>query len=58
MKDYWTQFAKTGDPNIDRLPQWPKYEVESDQNQIIRDPISTGSQLLSEACDFWDKLVL
>jgi para-nitrobenzyl esterase len=41
MMGYWTNFAKTGDPNGVSLPEWPKYGVN---NEIIHlnNPITSG----------------
>lgn len=31
MQQYWLNFAKTGNPNGDHLPNWPAYTVDSNQ---------------------------
>lgn len=28
MRDYWTQFAREGDPNVEARPQWPVFDPD------------------------------
>lgn len=35
MRICWTQFAKTGNPNLSTLPNWPPYDLRRDQLQVL-----------------------
>jgi len=53
MMDYWTQFAKTGDPNNGVLQEWPKY---SDTQKRLQLDTTLGEKSASdtdEVCAFW-----
>ena len=57
MIGYWVHFAKTGDPNVDGLPQWPSYTVENDKHLEIGKKTSIGNGLRAEACDVLDGII-
>jgi para-nitrobenzyl esterase len=40
---YWTNFAKTGDPNGDGLPRWPEFKTAPGQVMILGDAIGPTS---------------
>ena len=56
MMSYWTNFAKTGDPNGDGLPVWPTYTQEKDQHMELGDEIKPGANLYNQECDLIEKI--
>jgi para-nitrobenzyl esterase len=51
MRTYWTQFAKTGNPNTSGLPVWPTYDARPDQclelgRTIVIRPVARRLQVL------------
>jgi para-nitrobenzyl esterase len=51
MMSYWTNFAKTGDPNGAGLPVWPKYGPD-DALIHLNDPIASGPDALRPRYEF------
>ena len=51
MMSYWTNFAKTGDPNGAGLPVWPKYDKD-DSLIHLDSPISAGPDTLRPRYEF------
>jgi para-nitrobenzyl esterase len=54
MQDYWTTFAKTGDPNGASEPPWAAYDGTTDPYQVLATPIASATGLKTSLCDFWD----
>jgi para-nitrobenzyl esterase len=56
MMDYWVNFAKTGSPNGQGLPDWPAYKSKSDLNLEFSDTIRTNKHLFKKECDFISRM--
>ena len=58
MVDYWTTFAKLGDPNSGYTPYWPNFTVPAELVQSLQlpRPVTISTFGTEHQCDFWDGL--
>lgn len=59
MIKYWTNFAKTGNPNqgIPLPVNWPAWNPQTLANLDLQTPrITVNSKLMAPQCDWWDTL--
>ena len=52
MMGYWTNFAKTGNPNGPGLPDWPKYNADDYPLIHLNVPITAGPDTLRPRYEF------
>jgi para-nitrobenzyl esterase len=56
MIGYWTQFAKTGDPNSPGQPLWAPYDPVSDERLsfLPPEPMVESGFAADHQCGFWE----
>jgi para-nitrobenzyl esterase len=52
MREYWLQFARTGDPNGPGRPEWPTYDAATDRWLVFDEDTVTRSGVLREKLDY------
>jgi carboxylesterase type B len=56
IRDYWVQFASTGNPNRNGFPYWPAYDSKNDQLLDLGEKIQVRTAFRKDVCDLFDKL--
>ncbi len=56
IKEYWLQFAATGDPNGGGRPHWPRFLESEDRHLELGSEIRAGTGLHREALDAFDAM--
>ncbi|UCH51933.1 MAG: carboxylesterase family protein [Chloroflexota bacterium] len=57
IMSYWTNFAATGNPNKEGLPEWPAWDVKEGKYMDFGTVTEVKSNLSAEACDLFMNII-
>jgi para-nitrobenzyl esterase len=58
LRAYWLNFAKTGNPNGPGLPEWPRYEPDTDLVLVVDEQMVPTPGLYKDTLDFLEERAL
>lgn len=58
IQAYWTDFARSGDPNGTTGSSWPAFTATGQEYLVLDDVIGTAANLKADRCAFWQTLYL
>lgn len=53
MQAYWTNFAKTGNPNSEGLFPWPQFSAALQETQVLNATVGTMQEDVTGRCQYW-----
>jgi para-nitrobenzyl esterase len=53
IQGYWVNFAKTGDPNGEGLPEWPRFNKDDQNLMVLDEDVHAAKAECGERCAFW-----
>jgi para-nitrobenzyl esterase len=56
MQDAWLAFARSGNPNHDGLPEWPRYEPTDRATMLLGSECAVERAPLEAERSFWETL--
>ena len=56
MSSYWVNFARTGDPNGEGMPEWPAFDPSSPRIIEFGDEVTSVPLPFREQLEFYDRL--
>jgi para-nitrobenzyl esterase len=55
MLGYWVNFARTGDPNGEGLPEWPAFDPQAEDHQDLGDEVRSAQGIDPDLCRILDR---
>jgi para-nitrobenzyl esterase len=56
LSSTWVAFARTGNPNNSKIPQWPQFDAQNRATLLFSTPTTVGNDPRAEIRKFWEHM--